>query len=69
MSAAVQATVIAELPNRLYRLQTEDGTYIIAGLSPAAMRLGAHFKPGDRVHVQRAKLDPGRGTILEPAKG
>jgi translation initiation factor IF-1 len=69
ISAVLNATVVAELPQRLYRLETEDGTTIIAGESPQARRLGLGIKAGDKVRVRRAQHDVGRGTILERVSG
>lgn len=63
-SAVALATIEADLPQRLFRLKTEDGTSLIAGLSPHAQRLAKPFKPGQRVEVRLAPYDPGRGTIL-----
>ena len=60
----VNATIVADLPQRLYRLETEGGTTLTAGLSPQVLRLGKTFKPGDRVRVRPAASDHGRGTIL-----
>lgn len=60
----VIATITAELPQRLFRLKTEDGTLITAGPSPDAARLGIPFRTGMSVTVRRARLDPARGTIV-----
>lgn len=60
------ATVLAELPQRLFRLSLDDDTTLIAGLSTEAKRLGLPITVGMRVTVRRAKLDPARGTILGP---
>ena len=62
--AVVNATILADLPQRLYRLTTEGGSQLVAGLSPQVQRLGTTFKPGDRVRVRPAASDLGRGTIL-----
>jgi translation initiation factor IF-1 len=61
-----EATVIAELPQQLFRLETEEGP-LIANLSAEAKRLGVKFRTGQRVLVQRASLDPGRGIIVSKA--
>jgi translation initiation factor IF-1 len=60
---AVKATVIEELPNRLYELETEDGRRLKAGPSEEAKRLGMDIRKGKRVWVRPARLDPGRGVI------
>lgn len=62
----VPATVVAELPQRLFRLLLDDESSLIAGLSPEAKRLGIPISIGMRVTVRRAALDPARGTILGP---
>ena len=67
--AVLNATVVAELPQRLFRLETEDGTTLIAGESPQTRRLGLAIKAGDRVRVRPAAYDKGRGTILERVNG
>jgi translation initiation factor IF-1 len=65
LPAVLNATVVAELPQRLFRLETENGTTLIAGESPNARRLGLAIKAGDRVRVRPAPYDAGRGTILD----
>jgi translation initiation factor IF-1 len=60
------AEVIAELPQRLFRLRLDDDNTIIAGLGTEAKRLGIPINVGMRVTVKRARLDPARGTILGP---
>ncbi len=58
-----EATVIAELPQQLYRLETPEGP-LTAGRSDEARRLGVRIRTGQRVLVRRASLDPGRGIIV-----
>jgi translation initiation factor IF-1 len=60
-----EATVIAELPQQLFRLEIPaDGNAVItAGLSAEVRRLGALLRTGQRVLVRRASRDPGRGII------
>jgi ActR/RegA family two-component response regulator len=60
-----EATVVAELPQQLYRLETESPSpaVLTASLSSEARRIGMHVRTGQRVLVQRASLDPGRGII------
>ncbi len=64
VNEAVQATVVAELPQRLFRLQFSDGTVVIAGPSEELGRLARPIRMGTTVMVRRARLDPGRGTIV-----
>ncbi len=62
----IEATVVAELPQHLYRLETSSqpsGAVLTASLSLEARRRGVHVRTGQRVLVQRASLDPGRGII------
>lgn len=61
---AVEATVVAELPQRLFRLQISDGTVVIAGPSEELKRLARPLRTGHRVLLRRARLDPGRGIIV-----
>jgi hypothetical protein len=74
-----EATVVAELPQHLYRLEVSrafgpdeaerlSGTVLTASLSLDARRLGVHVRTGQRVLVQRASLDPGRGIITGLAR-
>ena len=62
------ATVVKELPNRLYQLELTDGKLVTAGLSRELKRLGTTFKAGQHVLVRRARLDPGRGVIVGPTR-
>jgi translation initiation factor IF-1 len=62
------ATVLEELPNRLFQLELTDGTLVIAGLSRELERLGTTFEAGQRVLVRRARLDPSRGVIVGPTR-
>ena len=57
-----EAAVIAELPQQLFRLESDDGP-LLASLSPEAKRLGLRIRTGQRVLARRASLDPGRGVI------
>jgi hypothetical protein len=63
-----EATVLAELPQQLYRLESSEGQ-LIAGPSEESKRLGMQYRTGQRVLVRRASLDPGRGIILGLSSG
>ena len=63
MSQPFEATVVAELPQQLFRLETEEGS-LIASRSEEAKRLGLRIRTGQRVLARRASLDPGRGIII-----
>lgn len=65
----VEATVTAELPQQLFRLQITDGTVILAGRSEELGRLARPIRTGARVLVRRARLDPSRGTIVALVEG
>lgn len=60
-----EATVIAELPQQLFRLEAESPSWAVltASLSAEARRVGVSVRTGQRVLVRRASLDPGRGVI------
>lgn len=60
-----EATVVAELPQQLYRLEAgpPSQSVLTASLSAEARRLGVTVRTGQRVLVRRASLDPGRGVI------
>ncbi|HFE47158.1 MAG TPA: hypothetical protein ENJ18_17005 [Nannocystis exedens] len=62
---SLEARVIAELPQHLFRLElpSAGGAIITASLSAEARRLGVHVRTGQRVLVHRASRDPGRGII------
>jgi translation initiation factor IF-1 len=64
-STTLEAMVIAELPQHLFRLElpSAGGAVITASLSDQARRLGVHVRTGQRVLVHRASRDPGRGII------
>ncbi len=62
-TSTFEATVVAELPQQLYRLDSSVGP-LVAGLSEESKRLGMKYRTGQRVLVRRASLDPGRGVIL-----
>ena len=64
MDTPIEAIVTAELPQRLFRLQTDDGSELTAGPSEEAKRLGVPIRKGVRVWVRRARLDPTRGVIV-----
>jgi hypothetical protein len=65
-----EATVVAELPQQLFRLEAFEGTLhqVVAGPSEECKRLGIIVRTGQRVLVRRASLDPGRGVILGLAR-
>lgn len=58
-----EATVVAELPQQLFRLDSSEGQ-LVAGPSEECKRLGVTVRTGQRVLARRASLDPGRGVII-----
>ena len=63
MSKTIEATVVAELPQQLFRLESEDGE-LIASRSEEAKRLGLRIRTGQRVLAKKAGLDPGHAIII-----
>lgn len=65
LPTTVEATVLAELPQQLFRLElpTPGAPVITASLSAEARRLGVEIRTGQRVLVRQASRDPGRGII------
>jgi hypothetical protein len=65
-----EATVVAELPQQLFRLEAADNHQgqFVAGPSEECKRLGIIVRTGQRVLARRASLDPGRGVILGLAR-
>jgi translation initiation factor IF-1 len=64
----IEATVLAELPNRLYRVETAEGRHLTVGPSPEAKRLGMDIRRGERVLVRPSQNDPLRGLIVGPVR-
>lgn len=67
LTPTIEATVIAELPQQLFRLESSEGQ-LVAGPSESCKRLGVSVRTGQRVLVRKASLDPGRGVILGLAR-
>jgi translation initiation factor IF-1 len=60
----VEGTVVAALPNALFRIELGDGSFVVAHVS-AALRLGTgRILPGDRVRVALSPFDRSRGRII-----
>ena len=60
----VQATVVEERPSALYLLVLENQRQVLAHPVGAVERNFVRLVPGDRVEVELAPNDPGRGRIV-----
>ncbi|MGA2147167.1 MAG: translation initiation factor IF-1 [Bryobacteraceae bacterium] len=71
VDAAVKAraTVVEERPSALYLLVLENQRQVLAHLVGAVERNFVRLVPGDRVEVELAPNDPGRGRIVRKLKG
>ncbi len=67
--AAVKATVVEERPSALYLLGLENKRQDLAHLVGAVERNFVRLVPGDRVEVELAPNDPGRGRIIRKLVG
>ena len=66
-SRAVEATVIEEMPQAIYRLDA-GGQKVLAHLVGTAQRNFVRLLPGDRVEVELSPHDLGRGRITRKLK-
>ena len=60
---AVEARVIEEAPNGVYRVELENRHQVLAHPGSEQVRNFVRLLPGDRVEVVLAPHDPGRGRI------
>jgi translation initiation factor IF-1 len=58
-----EATVVEERPSAIYAVVLENQRRVLAHLAGAAERNFVRLVPGDRVEVELAPRDPGRGRI------
>ena len=65
----VQATVVEERPSALYLLVLENQRQVLAHLVGAVERNFVRLVAGDRVEVELAPNDPGRGRIIKKFAG
>ena len=64
----VEATVMAALPNALFKVELGDGSLVVAHVS-VSLRLGAErILPGDRVRVALSPFDRSRGRIIHRSR-
>jgi translation initiation factor IF-1 len=59
----LEATVVEERPSAIYAVVLENQRRVLAHLAGAAERNFVRLVPGDRVEVELAPRDPGRGRI------
>lgn len=59
----VLATVVAPLPNAMYRLRLENGQEIDAHVAGAMRMSFIRILPGDQVWVQISPFDDSKGRI------
>ena len=61
----VEATVVEERPSAIYAVKTDSQRQVLAHLVGTVKRNFVRLVPGDRVEVELAPDDPGRGRILK----
>ncbi len=59
------ATVIELLPNAVVRVELENRRQVLAHAAGVAVKNFVRVRPGDRVTVELAPNDPGRGRIVK----
>jgi translation initiation factor IF-1 len=61
----VEATVVEERPSAIYAVKTDSQRQVLAHVVGVSQRNFVRLVPGDRVEVELAPDDPGRGRILK----
>ena len=61
----VEATVLEERPAAIYAVKLDSERHVLAHLVGTVKRNFVRLVPGDRVEVELAPDDPGRGRILK----
>jgi len=64
-SRVVRATVVEERPAAIYVLKLDSGQPVLAHLVGTVKRNFVRLVEGDRVEVELAPHDPGRGRIVK----
>jgi translation initiation factor IF-1 len=64
-SRVVLATVVEERPAAIYAVKLDSGQAALAHLVGSVKRNFVRLVPGDRVEVELAPHDPGRGRIVK----
>ena len=62
--ATVEGTIIAPLPNGIFRVALDDGREVLAHVGGRFRLAVVRLLPGDRVRVELTPFDPGRGRIV-----
>jgi len=63
-SVKVQGTVVEERPAAIYAVVLENQQRVLAHLAGTVERNFVRLVPGDRVEVELAPNDPGRGRVV-----
>jgi translation initiation factor IF-1 len=64
-SSAVAGTVTEQLPSGLYRVKLDGGGQVTAHIADRIDRNFVRVLVGDRVRIELAPVDSGRGRIVE----
>lgn len=62
-AAGVTATVVANLANGMFCLQTTDGREVLAHVAQNLRMALTRLLPGDRVLIERSPFDPNKARI------
>ena len=60
----VEATVVENLPNAMFRVELENGHQVLTHISGKMRKHFIRILPGDRVRVELSPYDLGRGRIV-----
>lgn len=60
----VDGTVLANLPNTMFRVALSDGREVLATLKGKMRRAYVRIFPGDKVRVEMTPYDEKRGRIV-----
>ncbi len=60
----VNGSVVAALPNTMFRVELAEGRLILATLTGKMRRNYIRIFPGDKVKVEMTPYDEGRGRIV-----
>ena len=60
----VEATVVENLPNAMFRVELENGHRVLAHISGKMRKHFIRILPGDQVRVELSPYDLGRGRIV-----
>ena len=61
----VEGSVVEERPSAVYAVKLESQQVVLAHLAGSVERNFVRLVPGDRVKVELAPHDPGRGRIIK----